>query len=119
MSEHHHHLLDLPDEIFLMIFKELKMLDVLYFIADVHQRLNRIAHDSLYILQLDLTALTTIQSRCTKYVTDEQVLSHLCQNILPRLHEQIHRITLEPYLMTDILAAVNYPQLYSLSLRNF
>ena len=87
------------------------MVDVLYLVADVHQRWNRIAHDSLFVRHLDLTGLTTIKSRCSEYLTDEQVTSHLCQNILPRLHDRIHHLTLEPYFMAEVSAATEYPQL--------
>ena len=112
-------LLDLPDEILLMIFKQLKTIDVLYLIANVNQRLNSIAHDYFLTRELDLTALSTIKDRCNERVTDEQVLSHLRQNILSRIHHQIHRLTLEPSSMKDMIAVANYPQLYSLTLRNF
>ena len=111
---------DLPDEILLMILKELPMVDVLYSIADVNQRLNRIAHDSLYIRHLDLTGLMSITSRWNQlFPTDHQVLSRMCEKILPRIHDQVHQLTVEPYAMKDILAAVTYPQLHSLSLRDF
>ena len=112
-------LLDLPNEILLMILKELKTVDILYFVANVNQRLNSIAHDYLLTRELDLTGLSTIKDRCDEYLTDEQVSSYLCQNILRRIHHQIHQLTLEPYVVKDIIAVATYPQLYSLSLRNF
>lgn len=112
-------LLDLPDEILLMIFKELDTIDVLYLIANVNQRLNSIAHDYLLTRELDLTSLSTIKDRCKEYLTDEQVSSHLRENILSRIHHKIHRLTIEPSSMKDIIAVVNYPQLSCLTLRNF
>jgi hypothetical protein len=119
MSQHQT-LLDLCDEILLMIVKELPMVDVLYSIADVNRRLNRVAHDCLYIRRLDLAGLTTITSRWNPlFPTDQHVVSRMCDQILPRIHDHVHQLTLEPYAMKDILAAVNYPQLYSLSLRSF
>ena len=113
-------LLNMPDEILLMILTELNMVDVLYSLADVNRRLNRVAHDSLYIRHLDLRGLTTISARWNQlFPTDQHVVSRICEKILPRIHEQVHQLTVEPYSMKDILAAVNYPQLYSLSLRSF
>ena len=97
MDKQQLNLLDLPDEILLMIFKELNTVDVLYFVANVNQRLNYITHDYLFVRQLDLTGLSTIKDRCNEHLADEQVLSHLCQNILGRIHYQMHRLTLEPY----------------------
>ena len=115
-----HSLLDLPDEILLMVFKALQMVDVLYCLAEVNQRLNRIAHDFLYTRQLDLTGLSTLKYRCNHIsLTAAPVLSHFSQKTLPRIHDQVHRMAIEPYLMRDMIGAANYPQLYSLSLRNF
>ena len=113
-------LLALPDETLLMILNELPMVDVLYSLADVNRRLNRLAHDSLYIRHLDLTGLATIHSRWNPlFPTDQYVASRMCEKILPRIHDQVHQLTVEPYAMNAILATVNYPQLYSLSLRDF
>lgn len=109
----------MPDEILLLIFKQLNTIDVLYLIANVNQRLNFIAHDFLLTRRLDLTGLSTIKDRCNEYLTDEHVSLHLRQNILSRIHHQIHRLTIEPSSMKDMIAVANYPQLYSLTLRNF
>ena len=50
---------------------------------------------------------------------DSQVLSDICQNILPRISHHVHELTLEPQSMALALQTDNYPQLYSLSLINF
>ena len=102
-----------------MILKELPMVDVLYSLADVDRRLCRVAHDSLYIRHLDLTGLATINSRWNQlFPTDQHVVSRMCEKILPRIHDQVQQLTVEPYSMKDVLAAVYYPQLYSLSIRS-
>ena len=114
------HLLDLPDEILLLIFKELPMVDVLSFLADVHPRLHGLAHDFLYIRRLDLTGLSTIKSRCSDLCpTADEVLSRLVAKTLPRLHSQVHQLTVESDSIKEIIAAATYPQLYSMSLRHF
>ena len=114
------HLLDLPDEILLLIFKKLTMVDVLSFLADVHPRLNGLVHDFLYIRHLDLSGLSAIKSRCTDLCpTAEEALSRLFAKTLPRLHDQVHQMTVESDSMKEIIAAGTYPQLYSLSLRHF
>ena len=114
------HLLDLPDEILLIIFKELPMVDVLSFLADVHPRLNALAHDFLYVRRLDLTGVSTIKSRCSDLCpTADEVLSRLVTNTLPRLHSQVHQMTVESDSIKEIIAAATYPQLYSMSLRHF
>lgn len=104
------HLFDLPDEILLIIVKELTMLEALCSLADVHPRLTRLVHDFLYIRHLDLTSLTTYS---------EQVSSLLRQKTLPRIRDQVQRMVVEPYSLQDIIGAGSYPQLHSLALRNF
>ena len=114
------HLLDFPDEILILIFKELTMVDVLSFLADVHPRLNVLGHDFLYIRHLDLTGLSTIKSRCSDLcATAEEVLSRLVAKTLPRLHGQVHQMTVESDSIKETIAAGTYPQMYSMSLRHF
>ena len=114
------HLLHLPDEILLLIFKQLPMVDVLSFLADVHPRLNGLVHDFLYVRHLDLTDVSTIKSRCTdRCPTAGAVLSRLVTNTLPRLHSQVHQLTVESDSIKEIIAAATYPQLSSMSLRHF
>ena len=114
------HLLDLPDEILLLILKELPMVDILSFLADVHPRLHGLAHDFLYIRRLDLTGLSTIKSRCSDLCpTADEVQSRLVTKTLPRLHSQVRHLTVESDSIKEIIAAATYPQLSSLSLRHF
>ena len=114
------HLLDLPDEILLLIFKELTMVDLLSFLVDAHPRLNGLVHDFLHTRHLDLTGVSTIESRCTDLCpTADEVLSRLVTQTLPRLHSQVHHMTVESDSIKEIIAAATYPQLYSMSLRHF
>jgi hypothetical protein len=48
----------------------------------------------------------------------EQVLSRICENILPKIHDQIKKLAIEQHSIERILT-FNYFQLYSLSLVNF
>jgi hypothetical protein len=50
---------------------------------------------------------------------ENRILNRICEKILPRIRQQIHKLTLEPHSMERVLLAVNYPELYSLSLINF
>ena len=114
------HLIDLPDEILLLLFKELPMLEVLCIFTDVYEWLNRIAHDSLYFHHLDLTGLSADSPRCHRpFSAAEEVQLRLCETVHPLIHDQVHRIIVKSDSMKAILAAANYPQLYSLSIENF
>jgi hypothetical protein len=114
------YILDLPDEILLIIFKKLNIIDVLYSLVDVNQRFDRLALNSLYIHDLDMTTIMTNDSIYNHtFSMDTQVVSRICQKVLPRIDHQIHKLTIEECSMKPILLAANYPQLYSLSLINF
>ena len=113
-------ILDLPDEILFIIFEKLNKVDVLYSLVDVNRRFDRLALDSLYIHGLNMTDTTTINSFYEQTCSmDSQVISKICEKVLPRIHHQVHELTLEESSMKPILLAASYPQLHSLSLINF
>jgi hypothetical protein len=118
LNNNHLNILDLPDEILFIIFQKLSMFDVLALLVDVNRRFRQLALDSLYIRDLDMASIMNINSRQTSS-KDTQILSRICSNILPRIHTQVHKLTVEEHSMKQILHAANYPQLYSLSLLNF
>ncbi len=94
------------------------MFYVFYSLLDVNRRLHRLTFDSLYIRDLDMTIITNINSLYDQISSiDTEVLSRICEKTLPRIHHQVRKLTVEQYSMKQILA-VNYPQLYSLSLIN-
>ncbi|CAF1220065.1 unnamed protein product [Rotaria sordida] len=94
------------------------MIDVLSSVVDVNRRFRRLVLDSIYIRDLDMTSTIGINSLKTSSI-DTQVISRICSNILPQIHSQVHKLTVEEDSMKQILHAANYPQLYSLSLVNF
>lgn len=109
-------ILDLPDEILLAIINKLNMIDVLYSLVDVNQRLDRVILDPLYIHHLNLTVKSFFKNNSS---VDNQVLDRICQAILPRINSKISKITVDQHSMERILHAAVYPQLYSLSLVDF
>lgn len=112
-------ILDLPNEIFFIIFNKLNMVDVLYSLTDVNQRLNQLVFDPFYIHHLDMTSMKIKSYLDRTFSIDNHILDRICQNILPRIHHQISQLIIEQESMTHILHTINYPQLYSLSLINF
>ncbi|CAF3983863.1 unnamed protein product [Rotaria sordida] len=96
------------------------MVDAFYSISDINQRFNRLALDSLYIRHLDMTTITNMNSLYNQISSmDPQLLSRICRKILPRIHHEVYKLTVEQDSMKQILLAANYPRLYSLSLINF
>ncbi|CAF3297351.1 unnamed protein product [Rotaria sp. Silwood2] len=113
-------ILDLPDEILFMIFKKLNSTDVLYSLVDINKQFDRLAFDSLYVRDLDMTDLMTINSLYDQTSSiNTKILSKIYEKILPRIHHQVHKLTIEQYSMKNILLAGIYPKLYYLSLINF
>ncbi|CAF1176067.1 unnamed protein product [Rotaria magnacalcarata] len=45
-------------------------------------------------------------------------LPRICSNILPLIHDQVHKLSAEEHSIEEILRSASYPQLYSLSLVN-
>jgi hypothetical protein len=112
-------ILDLPNEIFLVIFNKLNTVDALYSLVDVNERFDELVLDSLHIRNLDAVSMI-IKSNFDRTISiDNRVLSRICSKILPRIHHQLNELTVEQHSMKRILLTVNYPQLYSLSLVNF
>ncbi len=109
-------ILDLPDEILLIIFQKLEMIDVLSSLANVNSRFFRLAIDPLHVYDLNMT-IKSLHGQISSI--DTQALSRICQNILPHIHHQVHKLTVEQHLMKEILGAGTYSELYSLSLSNF
>jgi hypothetical protein len=119
-NNNHLNILDLPNEILLIILKKLNMVDVLYSLVDVNQRFDRLALDFLYVRDFDMTTDIMINNSLYNQTSIEtRFLSKICQQILPRIHHQVHKLTVEECSMKAILLAANYPQLYSLSLIHF
>jgi len=95
---------DLPDEILFIIFRKLNIVHVLYSLVDVNQRFDRLALDPHYIHDLDMTTIMINNSTYNRtFSIDTQVLSRICQKILPRIHHQIHKLTVEECSMKPIL----------------
>jgi hypothetical protein len=118
-NKNHLNILDLPDEILFIILNKLKMVDVFYLLLDVNRRLHRLVLDPLYIHDLDMTTAMNVNSMYDQRSSiDTEILSEICDKVLPRIHDQVHKLTVEQDSMKRILT-VNYHQLYSLSLINF
>jgi len=118
-NNNHLNILDLPNEILLVIFKKLNMVDVLYSLVDINERFNHLVLGPLYISKFDITTMAMKSFFDGTYSIDNQVLDRICKKILPRIHHQIKELTVEQHSMERILLTANYPQLYSLSLIDF
>jgi hypothetical protein len=112
-------ILDLPNEILLIIINKLSIIDVFYSLVDINERFAQLVLDPLYIRHLDMTVMTMKSFFEHTYSVDDQVLSKICENILPQIHSQVNKLTVEQHSMELILLNINYPKLYSISLVNF
>ena len=112
-------ILDIPNEILLIIFNKLNTVDALYSLVDVNERFDRLVFDSLHIRNLDTTNIVIKSYYDRTFSIDNNVLSKICEKILPRIHHQLNELIVEQNSIKHILLTVNYPQLYSLSLVNF
>ncbi len=106
---------DLPDEILMIIFKNLNNLAVLYSLFGVNKRLNKILHDSIFT-----NCLTLLRTGSNDFIypLSNQILDRFCLHILPEIHYKIKCLNIESSSMGRVLRATNYPNLYGLGLYN-
>jgi len=99
----HLNILDLLNEILLIIFKKLNIVDVLYSLVNINQQFDRLVLDPLYIHDLNMTSMTFKSAIDQTFSRDNQVLSRIYEEILPRIYHQVNRLTVEPHSMEHIL----------------
>jgi hypothetical protein len=92
------------------------MVDVLYSLMDVSQRLNQLVLDPFYIRSLNMTSMKMKSFYECIYSIDNEVLDKICKNILPRIYHQINELIVDQYSMERVFHTINYPQLNSLKL---
>ena len=109
-------LLDLPNEMLLFIMKQLNMVDVLYSLVDVTQRLDQLVLNSSSTRTVDMTCLETGFFPDRVYSINDHVLGRICQDVLPRISDQVHELILDQHSIKRVLHASDYRQLVSLSL---
>ena len=68
---------------------------------------------------LDMTVMTMKSFFECVFSADDQVLSIICENILPQIYSQVNKLTVEQHSVERILLSTSYPKLYSISLVNF
>ena len=118
-NNNHLNILDLPNEILLIIFNKLNMIDVLYSLVDVNKRFDRLVLAPFYIHHFDFTINTTKSVFYRIFPVDNKVLDRIAKKVLPRIHHRIVKLTVEPHGMERVLRTTYYHQLYSLKLVNF
>jgi hypothetical protein len=112
---------DLPNEILFMIVNKLNIGHVVYSLFHVDERFAQIVLDPLYILNIRNLDMTVIRMKSFfdyTFTIDDQVLNIIYRKILPQISDHINKLTIEQQSMKRILLAVDYPQLYSLSIVN-
>ncbi|CAF0832410.1 unnamed protein product [Adineta steineri] len=105
---------DLPDETLMSIFKKLCNFEVLYYLMDVNQRINRIARDRIFTHHLCLLEYCRIDD--SSIPLSGPILDRFCSKILPEIGHQIETLYLERTSIERVLRATNYPNLNSLGL---
>ena len=105
------HLLDLPDEILLILFKKLDNVDVLHSLIGInHQRLDRLTREKTFSNFLSFTST---------FANNTEAMDRFCIDIEPRIHLNVKRIVVEAAFMERIILAADYPYLTELKLSNF
>ncbi|CAF2368097.1 unnamed protein product [Rotaria sp. Silwood2] len=103
---------DLPDEILLIIFKNLNNINLLYSLIGVNKRLNRIVYDSMFTKSLKLFNYSSYD-----YIhpLPDLMLDRFCLQILRDIHHNIKWLELESSSMKRVFLSANYPNLFGLN----
>ena len=109
---------DLPNEILFIIINKLNIGDIVYSLLDLDERFAQFVYDPIYIQNLDITDMTMNSYYKRSFSVHEQVLSRICENLLPKIRNQIKKLVIEQQSIEHILT-FNYSQLYSLSFVDF
>ena len=104
---------DLPDELLTIILRKLDNVEVLYSLIGVNKRLNRIAHDSIFLNDMILFERASDNSI---HPLPCFILDRFLSEILCKIHHKIKWLHLEATSMKTILLATNYPSLNGLAL---
>ena len=104
---------DLPDEILLIILRELSNVEVLYSLIGANKRLEKVARDTIFVNELALSAHSPRE--CIRPLPDS-ILDRFLLEILPKIHHRIKCLSLESTSMEKILFATNFPGLRGLGL---
>jgi hypothetical protein len=109
MNVSHIHLLDLPDEILLNIFKKLDNADVLYSLLGINsKRLENIIQHESFSNVLNIASMTQNTSIICP------ILDRFCGYILPQISFHVKCLILEPKYMERLFLVSHYPNLTEL-----
>ncbi|CAF3278546.1 unnamed protein product [Rotaria sp. Silwood2] len=109
-------ILDLPDEILLIIFNKLHMIEMFYSLVNVNQRFNRLVLDPFFIHHLKLTIEPFLNDNSS---VNNEIFDPIRTKILPRIDDKVTKRTIESLSMSCIFDTIDFTALTSLRLVNF
>src|SRR5438067_13561248 len=98
-------ILDLPDEILLIIFNKLHMIEMFQSLVNVNQRFDRVVIDPFYIRHLDLTIEPFLNVNSP---ANNEIFDRIRTKILPRIHHNVTKLTVESLSMTCISDTIDF-----------
>ena len=108
----------LPDELLLIILKNLSNIQVLHSLFDVNQRLNTIVHDSIFTSHLTLFERLTDSNGflSNDYISplSDSMIKRFCLQILPEIRHKVKWLDVEPTSIEHVLLATKYSNLNGL-----
>ena len=104
-------LLDLPNEVLLIIVKQLNMVDVLYSLVDVTERLDQLVLNPMYTRILDMTCVRMELLPDRVYSTDDHEGERICKNVLSLINHQVNELIVDQPSIKRVLHTTDYPQL--------
>ena len=111
MNHSNAQLMKLPDELLLIILRQLDNVDVLYSLMGLDARLDRILRDPSFT-----TEINCVESNETKSTQLDRFIDRFCLDILPTIHHRIRWLKVPSSSMERILLVADYPNLSQLDI---
>ncbi|CAF0812677.1 unnamed protein product [Adineta steineri] len=107
----------LPNEILLLILKNLNNIHILYSIFSIdHQRLDSLSQENTFTNTFSFVLITSDDDI---FLLPDYITSRFCKYILPKIDQNIQYLILDSLSMKNILQAGIYPNLAQLKIFNF
>ncbi|UJR34328.1 hypothetical protein I4U23_021731 [Adineta vaga] len=87
----------------LTVFNKLNVVDVLYSLVDVNGRFNRLVFNACDLHNLNLVNVKTKSCLPRFSALKKHVLNRICDTIVPRIHEQVNKLTVEQNFQAETL----------------
>ena len=101
-------IMDLLDEMIIQIWNNLNNIDVSSSFVGINKSFDKLVGDLRYTRSVQLTEKDSVTNKY--FPSPDRIIDRFCLDILPRIHQYIECLILEPFTMECILLSSVYPR---------